>query len=121
MIVEVFCTTVFEAIHWWPNAPESVGYLRNRHRHLFHVKVWKLVEGLDRQIEFITLKQAVNEKIAVLKCQKCETWSCEQWAVAIMKNVGACRVEVSEDGENGALVTAESVFDRLLPASGGPG
>lgn len=110
---EIFITTQFEGFHCWPDAPDEVGFLRDRHRHMFHVKVEVPVTDSDREIEFILFKRDV------------ENWIFEQWGVPaelgtlscehIAARLGAMcnelhdfswvRVTVSEDGENGAVVT----------------
>lgn len=64
------------------------------------------VDHNERQIEFIFAKgeavKLVHKKIrddpAVI------TWSCESWAEWLLTELDADRVEVSEDGENGAVV-----------------
>jgi len=103
----VYCRTSFEGFHEWPDAPEEVFFLRNNHRHIFHVTVEVPVSHSDRDVEFILLKRRVD---AFIKEQNThlvsETWSCEQWALALLVKFDAFRVEVSEDGENGAIVEA---------------
>jgi hypothetical protein len=101
----IFITTVFEGWHRWKDAPQAYAYLREWHRHLFHVKVWMGVSALNRQIEFIEFKSQVND---LLSCwsgfeNKFEL-SCEQLAEELMLHFNAAAVEVSEDGENGALL-----------------
>lgn len=109
-ITRVFCTTQFEGFHSWPDAPENVSYLRDRHRHIFHVRAETIVDHNDRQIEFITLKKEVDAVIKLLKeTTDVRNWSCEHWASAILAAFcGLTRVEVSEDGENGAYVESVS-------------
>ena len=105
----VFCRTQFEAFHCWPEAPESVAFLRTRRRHIFHVEAWAAVKHDDRDIEFILLKRDVDGMIQRALCTNdTSTWSCEQWAKYL---VGACTLSkciVSEDGENGACVEVPS-------------
>jgi 6-pyruvoyl-tetrahydropterin synthase len=104
----VYCTFQFEAFHMWPAAPEQVNYLRTPHRHVFHVRAETDVEHNDRDVEFITLKQdllrAVRTKIVDAK-HVVATWSCEQWAQWMLDTFSLRQVEVSEDGENGAVVS----------------
>lgn len=115
----VFCTLQFEGFHRWKEAPAPVLYLRDNHRHIFHVRAEAVVEHGNRQIEFITLKQNVQAIIENTQAQGAITdgsnifphfiadWSCEHWAQYILQRVmGLRRVEVSEDGENGAVVEA---------------
>lgn len=102
----VYCTTQFEGFHRWPEATSPVTYLRDRHRHIFHVKAGVKVSDRNRQVEFIQLKDHVNEIIGKLKSSPdCETWSCEEWAARLIKHAYLDYCDVSEDGENGAVVT----------------
>jgi len=106
--MEVFCTTRFEGFHSWDDAPDEVAFLRDRHRHQFHVELTVQVTHDDRDIEFILMKRALEEYIDRQVAD--EDLSCEQygqkigeWAASRYNEVA--RVEVSEDGENGARVT----------------
>ncbi len=111
-VTKIFCTCQFESFHRWSNAPSIHEYLSQPHRHMFHVKVWCLVKSDDRDIEFIWLKRKVLEGVNIIRTEspfddKNPTmgWSCERWCVAIQTiDKRICRVEVSEDGENGAVV-----------------
>lgn len=95
----------YEATHNWPDADKipEVAYLKNEHRHIFHVQVRKSVEDLDREIEIIKFKNEVLEYLGRFD-HKFDNLSCEQIAQAIAKVFKADRVRVLEDGENGALV-----------------
>lgn len=106
----VWCTTSFIGFHKWPNAPNHVDYLRNLHRHVFHVKVMVNVGHADRDIEFITLKQAVDSAIEDLLMCWDNTQSCEQIADNIysrLNDVSVYSIYVSEDNENGAMTIYE--------------
>lgn len=106
MKAEVFITTRFAALHRWPNAPEEVAFLRDFHRHEFHVKLCVPVSHNDRDVEFIMLKEGVDSYIR-RTYEGCKfPFSCEHIASDLLTVFGASRVEVSEDGENGAVVTA---------------
>ncbi len=105
MGLRVFATLRFEGFHAWPAAPDEVAFLRDRHRHLFHVRAEVTVAHQDREVEFILLKRRVEAEIQkVLAEQPTEQWSCEAWALYLWRELGLDRVEVSEDGENGAVV-----------------
>jgi len=59
----------------------------------------------DRDVEFITLKKAGEKLVAqTLETVDTKRWSCEMWAIHLATHLGLCRCEVSEDGENGAVV-----------------
>lgn len=101
--VAIIARTRFEGFHCWPGAPEEVKFLRDLHRHEFHVKVWKIVNHDDRDVEFILYKRQIDNAIAFAQhTNNVDNWSCERWARAIGDAVQADGVEVSEDGENGA-------------------
>lgn len=98
---EIIIQTQFIAMHCWPNAPDQVAYLRDPHRHTFTVRAEKAVTHADRDIEFIMLKEEVDEWISGRPKVWCTEMSCEHWAEAIGRQFGFDRVEVLEDGENG--------------------
>lgn len=115
MSIKVYCQTSFETLHRWPNAPEEVEFLKHPHRHVFHVKLTVPVGHDDRDIEFILLKHALQRHIGrMLDKTGTLEWSCERWAIYILEltfnNLSlpyGSTCEVSEDGENGAIVTLE--------------
>lgn len=99
--------TTFIAQHNWPNAPGSVKFLRNMHRHVFHVSVAKKVEHNDRDIEFFTLQKQVKDFVEErFAGRELEGMSCEMMASQILIHFDATSVAVSEDGENEAVVIA---------------
>jgi 6-pyruvoyl-tetrahydropterin synthase len=107
----VYCTTSFIGYHRWPNAPRDVAFLRDRHRHRFNVLVEVGVNHDDRDVEFISLKRQVDTHVHKLLGEfDDDQWSCEEFArklaTRLKKHAGrdVRRVEVSEDGENGAIV-----------------
>lgn len=72
---------------------------------MFHVTAQKTVDHLDRAVEFIMLKWALqNAALDWIALDASLYWSCEHWAAAFMQAFDLERVEVSEDGENGALL-----------------
>lgn len=119
---EVFVTTRFAALHSWPDAPDVAYWLRHPHRHEFHVRVACAVSHADRDIEFITLKGVVESMLAEYP----PAWSPKGDCIAGLRDIGhrSCEhvaeelvellqsdgfdvayVEVSEDGENGAVAS----------------
>src|SRR5271154_4210242 len=74
----VYCTTRFIGFHCWPDAPESVMYLRDLHRHEFHVKVIVKVNHNDRDVEFIGFKAVLEDFIDETKEKWSKSISCEQ-------------------------------------------
>ena len=109
---EVFCTLQIEGIHNWPGCPfDEVAYLRDPHRHLFFIKAYKAVNHDDRDTEFIMLKHEIQQYFrhnyykSHLKCCLFGAMSCEMIARELIDNFGLTRCEVSEDNENGAILT----------------
>ncbi len=104
MIIMVWITAQFEAYHCWLGAPDDVAFLRNMHRHIFHVKLGVEVTGDNREIEFFQLQRQVEEFINKTWAGTESTTSCEMMAMVLRGRFNACLVEVSEDRENGATV-----------------
>lgn len=100
----------FEHEHCWPEAPAAVGFLAHLHRHMFHVTLIADVEHDDRELEFILVKRRLQNWISDVKAAWPKRISCEQMASCIGEQFMAwygrrnLQVEVSEDGENGAIV-----------------
>lgn len=104
----------FEGFHCWSDAPDEVAFLREEHRHIFHVDALIEVRHGDRELEFILVKRWLErESIDPLKLvlrQGLQTeMSCEDIAELIAGDIRkqygnrAIKVEVSEDGENGGI------------------
>lgn len=115
----IIVKTAFEGVHNYPNAPEPVAYLRNMHRHMFHVEVEMDVFHDDREVEFIMMKHQIDDYIkSFANLNEDGVWmlgasSCEKIATCIGEFLQSvyCEVKkrsisvlVSEDGENGAKV-----------------
>lgn len=112
----------FEGFHRWPKAPDEVGFLRNSHRHLFHVRVTIEVKGDDRELEFFLVKKFLNEEpLETLRHRTTfkmgSSLSCEMMAEFLAKALAVrygenrtIQVEVSEDGENGGIVTLDEAL-----------
>ena len=101
----IWVTTQFEGFHKYPNAPEEVSFLRNEHRHIFHVKVWIEVLHNDRDIEFILFKRFINSIITQnqLDYKSCEMISDEIYNKIIEQYPNRkIKIEISEDQENGS-------------------
>jgi len=114
MNTEVYCTLQMEGIHHWPGCPfEEVAYLRNLHRHVFHIKAHMIVTHSDRDVEFIMLKNQIADYLVETYADHTATnttilqfgaMSCEMIARDLIEALSLSRCEVSEDGENGAIV-----------------
>ena len=109
----IWITTEFPGKHQWLNAPEEVSFLRNLHRHLFKVRVEVKVKHSDRDVEFFILKGDVNRLLCntlIPHLEKTPSMSCEMMGELIITELVKQKykvqsVEVSEDAENGAIVT----------------
>lgn len=117
---EVFCTLQVEGTHNWPECPfDEVAYLRDPHRHVFHIKAHKIVNHDDRDQEFIMLKHQIlsyftlkyynteRYHIAGSDVHEFGAMSCEMIARELIEEFNLCRCEVSEDGENGAILIVD--------------
>jgi len=117
-----------EGIHCYPaaaTAPElatgdeyDVSFLGSPHRHIFHFRVWIDVVHNDRDIEFIQFKrwlQRLYESGTLqLDYRSCEMMSDDLYLQIAQKYPGrAVWIEVSEDGENGALIKYETTRPNL--------
>lgn len=98
--------TTFPAIHQWEGCPiEEVTYLRNPHRHIFHVTLKFAVNHNNRDIEFISLKNKIEEYIQKWYYNKnLGNASCEDIAEDLGNHFLAHCVAVLEDNENGAEI-----------------
>jgi hypothetical protein len=108
MKTSIWVTSQFVGFHRWVNAPDDVAFLRSYHRHVFHVKVHIPVTHQDRDVEFFTFKKRLDAYLSVAFHETKFDQSCEMIAEKILGAFDcASVVEVSEDGENGAIVSRE--------------
>jgi len=114
MHTSIFVTLQLEGLHRWPLANEiqpEVGFLSNVHRHMFHFYLEKLVYHDDRDIEFIMFKRDVTSYLLKTYMNSngvldFDSKSCEMIAIDLLNKFKCTIVSVSEDGENGAKITA---------------
>lgn len=116
---QIFVTFQKEGIHKYPAAltdpnlatggADDVSFLGYPHRHMFHFKVTIDVRHDDRDIEFIQFKRWLESLYATGTLQL-DYKSCEMIAVDLNAQIGQrypdrkVVIEVSEDGENGAIM-----------------
>ena len=100
-----------EGFHAWPGAGGDAAFLASRHRHVFHVAASVWVEHADRDVEFILLGRGLRLALTTAFGEPAEfgAMSCEHVARWLIE---ACEhrwhsCEVSEDGENGAVLEVE--------------
>lgn len=108
-----------EGFHNYPDASKNHGelvkFLEQSHRHIFKFNCKKRVNHDNRDEEFILLrrkvKQYINKVFPVFEssceCYDFGSMSCEMIAKKILKQFDFDSVEVSEDGENYAIVEKE--------------
>ena len=105
----IWVTTQFEGLHCWPEAPDEVAFLRNQHRHIFHVRLEIEVHNDDRDLEFLMVKKWLNGVIEKYIADDGRL-SCEQIAKEILEAGRQAYpnrnmlCEVSEDKENGVKI-----------------
>ena len=115
----IWVTFQKEGIHRYPAAGTDpnlatgdeydVSFLAMPHRHIFHFKVWIEVEHSDRAIEFIQFKRWLEnlykEGTVQLDYKSCEMMAEDLYEQIASRYLGReIWIEVSEDGENGALI-----------------
>lgn len=98
-----------EGFHNWPEAREvfpEVGFLSDRHRHMFTIKAVKAVTHTDRDVEIIMFKREMEAYIESKYGRPAEfgRCSCEDLCQELLTQFDLAEVEVLEDGENGARV-----------------
>jgi len=108
-----------EGIHKYPAALEDpnladVQFLGYPHRHIFHFRVWIDVFHNDRDVEFIQFKRWLeslyngDNSVLALDYKSCEMIADDLYMQITAKYPDrAIWIEVSEDGENGALIKYE--------------
>jgi hypothetical protein len=118
-----------EGIHCYPaaatdpllntNDEYNVAFLANPHRHIFHFRVWIDVFHNDRDIEFIQfnrwLENLYRDSTLALDYKSCEMISDDLYTqIANRYPDRTIWIEVSEDGENGALIKYETHLPQLI-------
>ena len=125
---KIWVTFQKEGMHRYPAAATDpalatgdeydVSFLANPHRHIFHFRVWIDVVHNDRDIEFIQFKRWL-ENLYRSGTLQLDYKSCEMMADDLYIQIAsrypsrAVWIEVSEDGENGALIRYELTQPNL--------
>ena len=115
----IWVTFQKEGIHKYPAALDDpalatgdeydVSFLGYPHRHIFHFRVAITVTHNDRDIEFIQFKRWL-EKLYAEKTLELDYKSCEMMSDDLFDKIAekypnrSVKIEVSEDGEIGALI-----------------
>jgi hypothetical protein len=94
-----------------------VSFLANEHRHIFHFNVAIEVTHNDRDIEFIQFKrwlEALYQGTLQLNYKSCEMICDDLYEVIATRYPDRfVEITVSEDGENGATITYNTVKPNL--------
>lgn len=112
-------------IHRWETCtiPE-MSFLKDYHRHMFHIRCEKQVFHNDRDVEIIMFKKSIQDFMREKYSGKDDIFftqtgddclffdyrSCEHIAHEIVEHFDLSLCEVLEDGENGAIVY-KSILD----------
>ena len=122
---QIWITFRKEGIHKYPAALTDpaladVQFLGYPHRHMFHFRVWIDVFHNDRDLEFIQFKRwcesLYNSDNSVLSLdhKSCEMMADDLYIQIAQRYPGrVVHIEVSEDGENGALIRYELTKPNL--------
>jgi hypothetical protein len=116
---QIWITWQKEGIHKYPAALTDpaladVQFLGYPHRHMFHFRVWIDVFHNDRDLEFIQFKRWCESlyhgqgAVLSLDHKSCEMMADDLYIQIAGRYPGRrVHIEVSEDGENGALIKYE--------------
>jgi hypothetical protein len=116
---QIWITWQKEGIHKYPAALTDpnladVQFLGYPHRHMFHFRVWIDVFHNDRDLEFIQFKRWCESlyhgqgAVLSLDHKSCEMMADDLYIQIASRYPGRrVHIEVSEDGENGALIKYE--------------
>ena len=122
---QIWITWQREGIHKYPAALTDpaladVQFLGYPHRHIFHFRVWIDVFHNDRDLEFIQFKRWCESlyhgqgAVLSLDHKSCEMMADDLYIQIASRYPGrVVHIEVSEDGENGALIKYELTQPNL--------
>jgi hypothetical protein len=127
---QIWVTWQKEGIHKYPAAATDpalatgdeydVSFLASPHRHIFHFRVWIDVFHNDRDVEFIQFKRwceslySGHGAVLSLDYKSCEMMADDLYIQIASRYPGrVVHIEVSEDGENGALIKYELTQPNL--------
>lgn len=99
-----------EGLHFWESCDlKEVMFLKNKHRHIFHIKCKKEVSHADRETEIILFKRKIVDFLHLTfdngsGVLDFDGMSCEMIASVLVGKFNLHSCEVLEDNENGAEV-----------------
>ena len=102
----VITRNYIDGFHCYPDAPLEVGFLRNLHRHIFHIECGFAVDHDNREKEIFIYQSKIEKYIYDVfgKPAEFKNLSCEAIAENIMQEFDCNYVKVTEDGEGGAII-----------------
>lgn len=111
MKINIIITLQIEGRHRWAECPiPEMSFLRDYHRHQFHVKCEKAVSHSNRDVEIIKFQREVRDyfqrnyfKESLQMCDF-ENKSCEDLCIDLIEAYDLESCEILEDGENGSKV-----------------
>lgn len=111
MKINIVINLQVEGRHRWENCPiKEMSFLKDYHRHIFHIRCERGVNHTDRDVEIIQFKREVEDYFRRHYFDKelgmCDfgNRSCEDIGVDLQQTYDLYAVEVLEDGENGAKI-----------------
>ena len=111
MKISVIVQCQIEGVHRWRHCNiEEVSFLRNKHRHVFHIMAVKEVRTTERDVEIIHLRRQILMSLQAEYGTPCDfgDMSCEMIAEWLLKHFNLSQCAVLEDGENGAQIETTS-------------
>jgi hypothetical protein len=96
-------------VHRYAAAPQAVAFLREYHRHELHIEVELEVTHADRELEFIMVKEHINQdmipQLDLYKVEKSCEMIAQELAQLLERAYGRRKMKISvfEDGENGGV------------------
>jgi hypothetical protein len=104
MLKQIIVRLQVEGLHRWKDCPiDEVSFLRDRHRHIFHIEARKRVSHNDRDVEIILFKRQLESFLGAEPIEFGDM-SCEMIAEKILLEFDCDYVQVLEDNENGAVI-----------------
>jgi hypothetical protein len=98
-----------QGLHYWPEAPDEVSFLRDKHRHVFCIHCFFEVGHTNREREIYITQGKINQYLYNKYPQRGHyidfgKMSCEMIAEDLIINLDCVSCEVLEDGKGGAIV-----------------
>ncbi len=116
MQINIIVKLQVAGLHHWPECPiKEVSYLKDLHRHTFHIECKKKVSHTNRDIEIIRFKAKILKYLndyyynEVYKCLVFHRMSCEDIANLLMLQFELNYCSVLEDNEVGAEMFKDSI------------